>query len=46
MLIFFFFLMNLIRIFLFLDLFKERDPDNKNVATFTLEEWVKKTFYS
>lgn len=29
-----------------LDLFKERDPDNKNIATFTMEEWVEKTLYS
>lgn len=38
--------MNLIIHFVFLDLFKERDPDNKNIASFTMEEWVEKTLYS
>ncbi|KAE9522347.1 hypothetical protein AGLY_017259 [Aphis glycines] len=27
-------------------MFKERDPDNKNIASFTMEEWVEKTLYS
>lgn len=29
-----------------LDMFKERDHDNKNIASFTMEEWVEKTLYS
>lgn len=28
------------------DLFKEKDPDNTNKATFSLEEWVERTLYS
>lgn len=32
--------------FFCLDMFKERDPDNKNIASFTMEEWVEKTLYS
>lgn len=30
----------------FSDLFKERDHDNKNIASFTMEEWVENTLYS
>jgi len=44
--LFFHFIIKLIGIFLFLDIFKENDPGNKNVVSFTLEEWVEKTFYS
>lgn len=37
---------SLLLLFFFLDMFKERDPDNKNIASFTMEEWVEKTLYS
>lgn len=28
------------------DIFRERDPDQTNTATFTMEEWIEKTLYS
>jgi len=28
------------------DIFRERDPDKTNTATFTMEEWIEKTLYS
>lgn len=31
---------------LLLDIFRERDPDLTNTATFTMEEWIEKTLYS
>ncbi|XP_029341791.1 calpain-B [Acyrthosiphon pisum] len=40
------FIMCAIRLKTTIDIFKERDSENKNVASFTLEEWVEKTFYS
>ncbi|XP_060848127.1 calpain-A-like isoform X2 [Rhopalosiphum padi] len=40
------FIMCAIRLKTTIDIFKERDPGNKNVASFTLEEWVEKTFHS
>ncbi|CAH1730885.1 unnamed protein product [Aphis gossypii] len=40
------FIMCAIRLKTTIDIFKERDPGNENVASFTLEEWVEKTFYS
>ncbi|XP_026821401.1 calpain-A-like [Rhopalosiphum maidis] len=39
------FIMCAIKLKTTIDIFKERDPDSKNVASFTLEEWVEKTFY-
>lgn len=32
--------------FYFSDIFRERDPDLTNTATFTMEEWIEKTLYS
>ncbi|XP_015594768.1 calpain-A isoform X4 [Cephus cinctus] len=29
-----------------IDIFRERDPDKTNTATFTMEEWIEKTLYS
>lgn len=29
-----------------IDIFRERDPDQTNTATFTMEEWIEKTLYS
>ncbi|XP_060856220.1 calpain-A-like [Metopolophium dirhodum] len=40
------FIMCAIRLKTTIDIFKEHDPGNKNVVSFTLEEWVEKTFYS
>ncbi|XP_060857288.1 calpain-B-like [Metopolophium dirhodum] len=40
------FIMCAIRLKTTIDIFKERASENKNVASFTLEEWVEKTFYS
>ncbi|XP_050426862.1 calpain-A-like isoform X1 [Adelges cooleyi] len=40
------FIMCAVRLKTMIDMFKERDPDNKNVASFSLEEWVEKTLYS
>ncbi|XP_046400174.1 calpain-A-like isoform X4 [Ischnura elegans] len=40
------FMMCAVRLKGMIDTFKERDPDNTNSATFTLEEWVEKTVYS
>lgn len=31
---------------IFVDIFRERDPDETHTATFTLEEWMEKTLYS
>ncbi|KAL1123741.1 hypothetical protein AAG570_001514 [Ranatra chinensis] len=40
------FMMCAVRLKCMIDIFKERDPDSTNRATFTLEEWVEKTLYS
>ncbi|XP_018913124.1 calpain-B isoform X3 [Bemisia tabaci] len=40
------FMMCAVRLKSMIDMFKERDPENTNTATFTLEEWVEKTLYS
>ncbi|XP_025192300.1 calpain-A-like isoform X2 [Melanaphis sacchari] len=40
------FIMCAIKLKTTIDIFKERDTDNKNVVSFTLEEWVEKSFYS
>ncbi|KAF7996863.1 hypothetical protein HCN44_002509 [Aphidius gifuensis] len=40
------FIMCAVRIKTMIDIFRERDPDHTNSATFTMEEWVEKTLYS
>ncbi|XP_021935906.1 calpain-A-like isoform X2 [Zootermopsis nevadensis] len=40
------YMMCAVRLKAMIDIFHERDPDNTNTATFTLEEWVEKTLYS
>ncbi|PSN50085.1 Calpain-A [Blattella germanica] len=40
------YMMCAVRLKAMIDMFRERDPDNSNQATFTLEEWVEKTLYS
>ncbi|XP_069668672.1 calpain-A isoform X4 [Periplaneta americana] len=40
------YMMCAVRLKCMIDIFKERDPDNTNTATFTMEEWVEKTLYS
>ncbi|XP_026279609.1 calpain-A isoform X4 [Frankliniella occidentalis] len=40
------FMMCAIRMKTMIDLFRERDPDNTNSVSFTLEEWMEKTLYS
>ncbi|XP_034934102.1 calpain-A isoform X2 [Chelonus insularis] len=40
------FIMCAVRLKTMIDIFRERDPDHTNSATFTLEEWVEKTLYS
>ncbi|KAJ9598871.1 hypothetical protein L9F63_026593, partial [Diploptera punctata] len=40
------YMMCAVRLKAMIDMFKERDPDNSNTATFTLEEWVERTLYS
>ncbi|XP_008203728.1 calpain-A isoform X7 [Nasonia vitripennis] len=40
------YIMCAVRLKTMIDIFRERDPDHTNSATFTLEEWVEKTLYS
>ncbi|KAK6622950.1 hypothetical protein RUM43_008802 [Polyplax serrata] len=40
------FMMCAVKLKSMIDLFKEKDPDNTNKATFSLEEWVERTLYS
>ncbi|XP_039279357.1 calpain-A isoform X2 [Nilaparvata lugens] len=40
------FMMCAVRLKSMIDQFKERDPNNTNEATFTMEEWVERTLYS
>ncbi|XP_018396576.1 PREDICTED: calpain-A isoform X2 [Cyphomyrmex costatus] len=40
------YIMCAIRLKTMLDIFRERDPDKTQTATFTLEEWMEKTLYS
>ncbi|XP_034251601.1 calpain-A-like isoform X5 [Thrips palmi] len=40
------FMMCAIRMKTMIDLFRERDPDNTNTVSFSLEEWMEKTLYS
>ncbi|XP_033222734.1 calpain-B-like [Belonocnema kinseyi] len=39
------YIMCAVRLKTMIDIFRERDPDHSNVATFTMEEWVEKTLY-
>ncbi|XP_067007649.2 calpain-A isoform X3 [Anabrus simplex] len=40
------FMMCAVKLKAMIDMFKERDPDNTNSATFSMEEWIEKTIYS
>ncbi|XP_025262663.1 calpain-A isoform X5 [Camponotus floridanus] len=40
------FIMCAVRLKTMIDIFRERDPDQTNTATFTMEEWIEKTLYS
>lgn len=40
------FMMCAVKLKAMIDMFKERDPDNTDNATFSLEEWIEKTIYS
>ncbi|XP_063232234.1 calpain-A-like isoform X3 [Bacillus rossius redtenbacheri] len=40
------FIMCAVKLKAMIEIFRERDPDNTNTATFTLEEWIEKTLYS
>ncbi|XP_076176529.1 calpain A isoform X2 [Ptiloglossa arizonensis] len=40
------YIMCAVRLKTMLDIFRERDPDVTNTATFTMEEWIEKTLYS
>ncbi|XP_046433846.1 calpain-B-like isoform X9 [Neodiprion fabricii] len=40
------YIMCAVRLKTMIDIFRERDPDKTNTATFTMEEWVEKTLYS
>lgn len=40
------FIMCAVKIKTMIDIFKERDVDGTNMATFSMEEWVEKTVYS
>ncbi|XP_023725355.1 calpain-A isoform X7 [Cryptotermes secundus] len=40
------FMMCAVRLKTMIDIFREKDTDNTNTATFTMEEWVEKTLYS
>ncbi|XP_054736946.1 calpain-A [Anastrepha obliqua] len=40
------FLMCAVKIRTYIDIFKERDTENKDVATFSMDEWIEKTIYS
>ncbi|XP_076675847.1 calpain A isoform X1 [Andrena cerasifolii] len=40
------YIMCAVRLKTMIEIFKERDPDLTNTATFTMEEWIEKTLYS
>lgn len=40
------FLMCAIKVKTMIEVFKEKDPGNSNVASFTLDEWIAKAIYS
>ncbi|CAD7012448.1 unnamed protein product [Ceratitis capitata] len=40
------FLMCAVKIRTYIDIFKQRDTENKDVATFSMDEWIEKTIYS
>ncbi|XP_046626942.1 calpain-A-like [Neodiprion virginianus] len=40
------YIMCAVRLKTMIDIFRERDPDKTNTATFTMEEWAEKTLYS
>ncbi|XP_067627682.1 calpain-A [Eurosta solidaginis] len=40
------FLLCAVKIRTYIDIFKERDTENKDVATFSMDEWIEKTIYS
>ncbi|XP_066591827.1 calpain-A isoform X2 [Prorops nasuta] len=40
------YIMCAVRLKTMIDIFRERDPDHTNHATFTMEEWIEKTLYS
>ncbi|KOC67354.1 Calpain-A [Habropoda laboriosa] len=40
------YIMCAVRLKTMIDIFRERDPDSTNSATFTMEEWIEKTLYS
>ncbi|XP_032686633.1 calpain-A isoform X4 [Odontomachus brunneus] len=40
------YIMCAVRLKTMIDIFRERDPDQTNTATFTMEEWIEKTLYS
>ncbi|KAK1117954.1 hypothetical protein K0M31_015621 [Melipona bicolor] len=40
------YIMCAVRLKTMIDIFRERDPDSTNTATFTMEEWIEKTLYS
>ncbi|XP_011333302.2 calpain-A isoform X2 [Ooceraea biroi] len=40
------YIMCAVRLKTMIDIFRERDPDKTNTATFTMEEWIEKTLYS
>uniref|UniRef100_A0A069DWP5 Putative cytosolic ca2+-dependent cysteine protease calpain n=1 Tax=Panstrongylus megistus TaxID=65343 RepID=A0A069DWP5_9HEMI len=40
------FMMCAVRLKSMMEIFKDKDPNNTNIATFTLEEWVENTVYS
>ncbi|XP_018368105.1 PREDICTED: calpain-A-like isoform X3 [Trachymyrmex cornetzi] len=40
------YIMCAVRLKTMIDIFRERDPDKTQTATFTLEEWMEKTLYS
>nr|KAF7402226.1 hypothetical protein H0235_015562 [Vespula pensylvanica] len=40
------YIMCAVRLKTMIDMFRERDPDQTNSATFTMEEWIEKTLYS
>ncbi|XP_076750450.1 calpain A isoform X2 [Xylocopa sonorina] len=40
------YIMCAVRLKTMIDIFRERDPDLTNTATFTMEEWIEKTLYS
>nr|XP_033330567.1 calpain-A isoform X8 [Megalopta genalis] len=40
------YIMCAVRLKTMIDIFRERDPDTTNTATFSMEEWIEKTLYS